>query len=344
MRAAPPPAAPSPLNASDPRPANAPRRSSALPWFLALAVFAMAAWSAWSAWSGWHAWQARQAERSAAVAGQQQRLESLEARLAALRRDQRAQAQRLQQADATNRVLRDELLGLAQRAALLEDSLDKLANPQRSAAQAMRLDEVEWLLGLGQQRLQLAGDLAGARHAYALAAQRLDGIGDLALLDLRQVLVQERAALDALGADPKATAALRIEAFAAQLPALSPVRGTTPDTEAAPWWRRAFKRIVDVRPSSPALALDATDRAAGFAALQLELGLARASAERRDVEGYRAALARADAWLQRLWPESERLRRQRQQLRALRALPLALDLPTLGSTRAQLRRLHDAPY
>lgn len=338
MRAAPPPASPSPLNASDPRPANAPRRSSALPWFLALAVFAMAAWS------GWHAWQARQAERSAAVAGQQQRLEALEAQLAALRRDQRAQAQRLQQADATNRVLRDELLGLAQRAALLEDSLDKLADPQRSAAQAMGLDEVEWLLGLGQQRLQLAGDLAGARHAYALAAQRLDGIGDLALLDLRQVLAQERAALDALGADPKATAALRIEAFAAQLPALSPVRGTTPDAEAAPWWRRAFKRIVDVRPSSPALALDATDRAAGFAALQLELGLARASAERRDVEGYRAALARADAWLQRLWPESERLSRQRQQLRALRALPLALDLlPTLGSTLAQLRRLHDAP-
>lgn len=323
------------MNTPAPSSPAKPRRSPALPWLLALVVLALAV-------SGWRAWQSRLAENGAALADQQQRLASLEARLDALRRDQRAQAARLQQADATNRVLRDELLGLAQRAALLEDSLNRLADPERTAAQALRLDEVELLLGLGLQRLQLSGDLDGTRRAYALAAQRLDGIADPALLDLRQVLAQERAALEALGADPKAIAAARIEAFAAQLPPLPLERTATAHPEATRWWLRVFARIVEVRRSEATIALDPADRAAGYAALQLELSLARASAERRDAAGYRAALARAERWLPRLWPASESLRRQHARLQALRALPLALDLPTLGSTLVQLRALRDA--
>src|SRR5690606_26711923 len=143
----------------------------------------------------------------------------LEQRLDALRADQRAQVARLQQAEATNRLLRDEVIGFGQRAALVEETLQSLADPERSGAQALRLDEVELLLAQGQQRLLLAGDLDGARRAYALAAQLLEGIADHARLDLRQALAQERAALDALGADPGAIAAGRLEAVAASLPA-----------------------------------------------------------------------------------------------------------------------------
>jgi uroporphyrin-3 C-methyltransferase len=319
------------LNTSPPPSPATPRRAPALAWLLAFVVLALAGWF------GWRAWQAWQLQRTAEIAEQRQRLDALEGRLDAMRRDQRAQAARLQQADATNRVLRDELLGIAQRAALLEDSLDKLADPERSGAQALRLDEVEWLLGQGVQRLRLAGDLDGARHAYALAAQRLEGAADPGLLDLRQALAQERAALDALGADPKAVAARRLQAFSDGLPKL-PLAGGSDTREAGrAWWRRVLSRIVAVRRSDDAIAVDPADRAAGFAALQLELSLARASAERRDVASYRAALARADAWLQRLWPPSEALRVQRERLEDLRALPLALELPTLGSTLQQLQ-------
>src|SRR3546814_5792065 len=67
-----------------------------------------------------------------------------------LQHEQRAQAKRLQQADTTNRVLRDELLGIGQRAALLEDSVSQLADPERYGAQALRLDELELVLGLAQ--------------------------------------------------------------------------------------------------------------------------------------------------------------------------------------------------
>ena len=257
-----------------------------------------------------------------------------------MRRNQRAQAQRLQQADATNRVLRDELLGIGQRAALLEDSVRRLADPQVHGAQALRLDEVELLLGQGEQRLRVAGDLDGARRAYAIAAGVLEGVADPAYLNLRQALVQERAALDALGADPRALAEGRLEAFAATL--VAPARSASESSAALPWWRRAFDNVVRVQPSSTALASEGADRTAGLAALQLELTLARSAIERRDEPAYRAALGRVDGWLRRLWPDSPELRRRRARLHALSAQPLALRLPVLGSTRQQLQAMRAA--
>ena len=307
-----------------------PRRGSALFWLLALLLLAAAGWF------GWRWWQAQSVRERNAEAQSTQRIEALEARTDALRQDQRAQSQRLQQADATNRVLRDELLGIGQRAALIEDSVSKLADPERNGAQALRLDELEIVLGLVQQRLQLSGDLDGARHGYALAAGLLDGIHDPAYLSLRQTLAQERSALDALGEDPRAIAAGRLQAFAASLPAL-PIRGATTGDATLPWWRRVFSRIVEVRRADTAIAVEPGDRAAGLAALQLELTLAQAAVERRDRDGYRNALARADAWTTRLWPDSPDLRRQRVRLHALRELRLAIALPTLGTTLVQLR-------
>jgi len=43
-----------------------------------------------------------------------------------------------------------------------------------------------------------------------------------------------------------------------------------------------------------------------------------------------------------MWADSPSLRRQRAQLRALRELPLAISLPTLGSTLQQLRQTRAA--
>ena len=317
---------------------TAPRRrgSSALAWLVALLVLVG------GGWFGWQWLQARvQHERSVETQAAQH-VSALEQRIDALQREQRAQAKRMQQADTTNRVLRDELLGIGQRAALLEDSVSRLADPERNGAQALRLDELEIVLGLAQQRLRLAGDLDGARRGYALAAGLLDGIHDPAWLSLRQALVQERSALDALGPDPRAVASGRLQAFAASLPAL-PIAVAGREDAALPWWRRAFARIVDVRQADTAVAIEPGDRAAGLAALQLELTLARAAAERRDRNGYRQALARADGWTTRLWPDSAQLRERREQLRELGELPLAIELPTLGTTLEQLRAMRAAP-
>jgi len=316
-------------------PTPAPRRRHGGFWLLLLLLLALAGWR------GWLWWQARVAAQQLSVQAEDRQWQALSARIDALRTDQRAQAQRLQQADATNRILRDELLGLGQRAALLEDSVSRLADPQRHGAQALRLDEVELLLEQGMQRLQLFGDLDGARRAYALAAGVLEGVDDPAYLNLRQALVQERATLDALGADPKAVAAARLDVIATSLPGVD-AGAVAIRTPAPHWWQRAFARLLQVQPSDRSLLASHADRGAGLASLQLELALARAACERRDQAAWRAALARADAWLPRLWPPSPALQRQRAQLRALRALPLQLSLPTLGTTLQQLRQVRAA--
>lgn len=317
------------------RPVPPRRTGSALAWLLVPVLLLVAGGF------GWQRWQGQRAEQARAASAERERTDALAQRLDALRRDQRAQTARLQQAEATNRLLRDEVLGLGQRAALVEDTVHKLSDPARSGAQALRLDEVELLLAQGQQRLLLAGDLDGARGAYALAAQLLDGIADPAWLNLRQALTQERAALDALGGDPRAVVAGRLDAFAAALPSL-PQQAPAAAGAQAPWWERAFAKIVEVRPSADAVAVEPADRAAGLAALRLDLTLAHAAIERRDDAGYRAALARADGWIQRLWPASQERDAQRRALQSLREQPLTLALPTLGSTLEQLRKQRSA--
>jgi len=315
--------------------APSPRRSYG--WVLWLLVALLAAAGAW----GWKAWQARGEREREQQADAGQRLDALEGRIDAIRRDQRSQLQRLQQADATNRVLRDEVLGIGQRSALIEDTVSKLADPDRHGEQALRLDETELLLNMAQQRLLIAGDLEGARRAYMLAGNVLDGIDDPAYLSLRQTLQQELAGLDAIGTEPRMRAMAELDAFAQTISAapVEPHAAATPD---APWWRRAFATLIDVRPSDRTVAVQPADRIAAAAGLQLEISLARAAAERRDDAGFRAALQRAEGWMTRLWPPSPTLERQRAQLRTIAARELSLSLPTLGSTLQQLRQLRAA--
>lgn len=301
-------------------------------WLMvAVCLLAIAAGGGWL----WHVAQERAEREARAEAEAAQQLAAVQSRVDNLRRDVRGHSQRLQQADATNRVLRDELIGMGQRATVLEDQVAKLADANRLGAQALRLDEAELLLTMGEQRMRLAGDLDGARRAYALAAGVLQGVDSPAALNLRQALAQERAALDTLDIDPGIEALAGLDAFARALPPddAAPAQGTTIDA-AAPWWERVLARLVQVRRADEALAISAHDRAAARIGLELELSLARTAAERRDVAAYRAALTRAEAWLPRLWPEGGG---RRKALERLRALPLAADMPTLGSTLQLLR-------
>lgn len=326
------------MNATEsPAPASPPpgrRFSPAMGWLLVLFLVPLAAGLAW------RAWEADAAARSAADAERAMRLDAAEQRLAALRQGQQAQGQRLQQAEATNRLLRDELLAIGQRAALLEESVQRLSGPADDAARALRLDEIELLLSQGQQRLVLAGDVDGARRAYAMAARLLDALTAPADIDLRQVLAQERAALEAMDEDPRAVALARLEAFEAGLDAAAaaePDAAAAPEAPLAPWYRRLAARIVDVRRSDDARAAGGAERAAALAALRLELALARTAAERRDPGSHAAALHRAAAWLPRLWPASPAREARRRELEAIAALPLAPSVPELGTTLDQLR-------
>ena len=294
-------------------------------------------------WRGWVMWQARETLARASVAETEQRIVALEQRIDALRRDQRAQTQRILDAAATNRVLRDEVLGLSQRGALLEDSVSKLADPTRHGAQALRLDEVELLLSQAQQRLAIADDLDGARRAYTLADGALQGIDDPRLLNLRQALAQERAALDTLGNGPHAAIARQLDAFAAALNKL-PDRVPAAEGRNQALWQRLLSPLVEVRRTESRTIIAPSERAAGEAALQIELSLVRAALERDDAAGFRAGTVRMEAWLTRLWPESPTLQQRRNELKALRTTALQPSLPVLGSTLQQLRQLRNSGY
>lgn len=313
-----------------------PRRRRARLWRLLLWLIALLLLMA-AGWRGWQWWQGHAATDRATSSDIGLRLDGLNERVGALRGDQRALAQRLQQAIATNRVLRDELLGLGERSALIEDSFAKYTDPSRHGAQALRLDEAELLLSLGQQRLLIAGDLEGARRGYALAAGVLAGVDDPAYLSLRQTLGQERAALDALGGEPRALALARLDAWAQSIGSIP--EPATVDTRSRPWWQRAFAGIVEVRHHDNAVALDPVSRADAQTGLQLEISLARAAAERRDDAGFRIALRRVDVWLAQLVTQPATLQADRTRLHEIAAMPLSLSLPTLGTTLAQLRQL-----
>ncbi len=283
-------------------------------------------------------WRLHQASDLAQSNVMATRLDTLDERLATLRGDQGVQAKRLQDAASTNRILREELLGLAERAALIEDSFARYSDPGRHGAQALRLDEAEVLLSLGQQRLQIAGDLDGARRSYSLAAGVLDAIEDPSYINLRQTLGQERGALDAVAADPRTLVLARLDEWAKAVgtrPAAEPVA----DPLEQPWWKRAFIGIVEVRTLDQPSTLDAAQRVDAQIGLQLEVTLARAAAERRDTDAYRAALARAETWLGRLSSSADTAAASRADLQEIAAMPLSLSLPAFGTTLNQLRQL-----
>ena len=316
------------MDAPSPSPPRRSRAGSLL--LLSLVLLALAAAGGWA----WQHWQQAQAQASAAADARQS---AMAARLDALRATQRAQAQRLQQAEATNRLLRDELLGIGQRAALLEDSVSRLADPDRHGAQALRLDELELLLAIGQQRLRLDDDVEGAHRALALAAPLLAGIDDPAYLSLRQTLAQEQAALDALGPDPRLRAATLLAGLERGLQAPAPVLAAGDPQR--PWYARLLDRVVTVQPTASAGLRAGTDREAAFAAAQVDIALARAAIERRDGVALGLALDRIGAWQRRLLAGSPMLAAQQRELATLRALALRHDSPLAGSSLQQLRAL-----
>jgi uroporphyrin-3 C-methyltransferase len=325
-------------------PPSAPRRLTSSLWFLlVIAIILAAAY-------GWRTWGPHVASGEPVVdlgpEALDARLLQVESAVASLRRSQEALNQKLTDTRARTGLLRDEVLAVTQRSSLLEDSVRELSNTRRDGVAALRLDEVELLLSLAQQRLQLAGDLPGAVRATELAEGVLSSQRDPALLDLRQTLAQELSALRALPKNPAAIAAGELDALEAVLPKLAdngvgrlPAARADAGAESGSGLQRLLDSLVQVRRSGEQDLLAPADRQAGQAALALEIALARTALGRGDEAGFRRSLLRLDGWLQRLYRDSPQLRERRQHLAKLRTLALTYQLPTAGSTLAQLHEL-----
>lgn len=313
----------------------APPRLRPRPWLwpvLGLAVVATAAGAGL-----WLVQQQRQ-QAEGQVNSLQQQVVALEASLQVLRADQRANARALQDAASSSRVLRDEVLGISQRNALLEDNVARLTADTRQGLQALRQDEAEVVLAQALQRLEYGHDLDGARRLYALAAALLQDLEGPGLIDLRQALIQEQRALETLGPDPRQAHAQALDAVLAALLRIEP-SDTTRSTADLSWWQRLLSPLVAIHPSDAGVLLADSQRLHAIDALQLEASLARAALERGDNEDWHSALGRINDWVVRLWPDSPARSRQLQALDQLRQSPLTLAPPELGSTLRQMRQL-----
>jgi uroporphyrin-3 C-methyltransferase len=103
-------------------------------------------------------------------------------------------------------------------------------------------------------------------------------------------------------------------------------------------FERVVGSVVEVRKAPAQDLIDPASRDAAVTAVRLELAVARLALARRDADDFHAALARMDRWLPRLYP-LETLGNQRRLLASLRQAPLRYDLPALGGTLTELRRL-----
>ncbi len=322
-------------NTSETRPL---RRRSGANAILLLIVLIGLALGGWKLRAWWLSHQ--QSIAAGNIAAPATEPDDLQTSLASLRREQHALAQRLSDLAGTDKVLRDEVLGVGERAALLEQSVTRIAGPRAQGEQALRLDEADLLLTIGQQQLQLLGDLPSALHAYALADATLAASPDSNLLDLRQTLAQEIAALRALPADPRATLSGQLDAMQAALD-VAPSLTAAPVITATrkPLLDRLFGSMVSVQHRDAGDLLNPSTREAGMTALRLEFTIARLALERRDARAFDASLTRIDAWLPRLFANGGARQQAQSQLTKMRAQPLRIDLPVLGSSLDALRRL-----
>ena len=330
-------------NSTKPPIAASPRRGRAsVLLILWLAILALLAFSGWEL-RGW--WRAHMQSTTTSAAPSDDSSASpdvpdVPAAIGALRREQHALAQRMSDATASDQVLRDEVLGVGERAALLEQSVARMSSPHAQGEDALRIDEAELLLTIGQQQLELSSDVAAALHAYALADSALSGSSDPNALNLRQSLAQEIAALRALPPDPRAAIAGRLDAFEAGLNA-QPFVATTSPIQRSSVFDRVVGSMVEVRHAQAQDLLDPAARDAGLTALRLELTIARLALAQRDATAFHASLVRIDGWLPRLF-DAAIVAQQRRQLADMQHAPLRFDLPSLGGTLDEIRRLRQA--
>lgn len=274
--------------------------------------------------------------------------EALDARL--LGTEQQLQrSQRLQQslekklADTQSRtgLLRDEVLGVNQRAAILEDNVREMAKAQNNSRQSVQLEALELLLVMSDARIHVDGDLPGALRAMRLANEVASNIRDSQMINMRQSLLQEMQAMSS-AIDRKPIAAGELDALEATLPLLSarlPGQTDSRNKPAIDGFQRLLDAMVQVRSADQQSLLGANDRSAAEAALALEIALARSALNKRDNINFQTSVRRIDSWLKRLYADGPILRERREKLSALAKRDIGLNVPTAGSSLQLLRSM-----
>lgn len=313
------------------------------PWLLALLILCGSAILALWAIHALREASADRARMQAQIEASVAQLQRVEQGLDKTRQEQQRLTQRLDAATATNKVLREELLGMGERAGLLEDAVARLAQSRMGGDTALRLNEAEFLLATGAARLNLYGDASGTIVAFSLAEDVLAGLEDPALATLRQTLAQELNQLREMPADPRNDIRSELATLAAQLTNLPAAPGSEPPAATATDSRlgQLLARLVTVRRYDPqASLLGPSQRQAALATVALQLELAQSALNQPDVIAFRTALERVQNAMAGLFdPTDAEVAHWSARLTQLRKAELTAELPAVGATLRELRNL-----
>lgn len=269
-----------------------------------------------------------------------QRLLAAEQQVIRLEHERAALQQRLTESANRTNLLRDEVLGVSERAALIEDSVQQLSRGDRSAMDSLRLNEAELLLIIARQRWQLSGDLTGTLQATELAATALNGLKDPQWLTLRQTVTRELAAYRAIDADPRAIARGELDALEAALPQLPAANRSSAQSDPESFGlERLLKALVRVQPTGQQTLIAPVERQAAQTALLLEIANARAALQLRQSTEFKHSMQRINRWLRRLYVDGVALQERQQRLQQITDAPLSISVPEAGSTLSELQRL-----
>lgn len=338
----------------------APRRARR--WVVAgvsvLALLGLAA----AGYGGWQLWKLR-TETEDMVAAQETLLRRLSHEVADVEGQLEALRERQDDLSASQRQAEDELAKLQSRADGTDQALARLEADLRGGRTRAQLYGVEQLLLLANDRALLAHDARGAAAALALADQRLAGLSEPRLYELRKAVADERAALLAVPQADRASAALALDGLidhAGALPLRSrpglppaPEPSAVAETGASGgFWARgwaSFKQLLRavfvVRRTDRALAplLPPEQEALVEQLYRLELESARAALLEGDTAAFRGALESASQWLTDYYRlEDPAVSAARGEIERLRALDLAPPLPDLSRSLDLLRAYLDA--
>lgn len=287
--------------------------------------------------------KAEQAARTdAALAGLDTRLAALERGLDQLRQTQQSLGQRLEANAATNQVLREELLGMGERAGLLEDAVARLGQSRLGGESVLRLNEAEFLLSMGAERLNLYADVAAAIQAFELAEGALASLDDPSLATLRQTLAQELIQLRNVPPDPRPVLRAELAELATRLTTLPGLDGRqAPQGQESSRFERLFGKLVTVRRIDAGEALlGPAQRQAALAAIALQLERAQAALARPDQTELRAALMQARQGAQGVFDAGDaQVKAWFERVDTLMRAELVPQLPVLGATLRELRAL-----
>jgi len=293
-------------------------------------------------YAGWTAWQGVLQQRESSLS----RVDRLSAEVQALRAQLQSLGDRDSQIQLAVKQQGDEVAALS---AHVDDTL-------HGGRGRIQLAAVEELLLLANDRLQLAHDVVSAERAMAEADRRLATLADPGLLQVRQELARERAALAAVPKPDVAGAALALAELVRQAPKY-PLMGRVPqsfETPAPPpsaqgtgplgsaWAaaKTALSSIFAVRKSEglPPRLLAPEAETLVRQVLELKVEGARLALIAGDGAAFRELDAAALRWLGQYFnPQDPGVDAARRDLERLARLDLSPPLPDVSRSLALLR-------